>query len=82
VLQHCAHGRILGENAFVGILNPLLHSSCHGLKRRENNPPPPPFTRINVNSNDIMFTQVVDDVVGEINAIGSGDVMLWRIKNV
>jgi hypothetical protein len=32
-------------------------------------------------NNDIMFTQVVVDVAGEINVMGSGDVMSWWMEN-
>jgi hypothetical protein len=33
-------------------------------------------------NNDIMLTLVAVDVAGTINVMGSGDVMLWRMKNV
>jgi hypothetical protein len=32
-------------------------------------------------NNDIMSSQMVVDVVGEINVMGSGDVMSWQMKS-
>jgi len=33
-------------------------------------------------NNEIMLAQVVADVAGTINVMGSGDVMSWWMKNV